>query len=197
DPIISLTTERAMTQLTTFDPPLNQILYGPPGTGKTFSTIEAALEVLDPEFLSNNRDDRNAVKQRYDALVDAGNVRFVTFHQSFSYEDFVEGLRAESTETGELRYEVADGVFKNICNAAAVKITKQALAPTDIVGRKIWKLSLGNSLGDDAYIFDECIDAGYALIGYGYQLDFRTCTTRQLIQSHLSKNGYPRDDNAY
>src|SRR5690606_24766102 len=38
DPIISLTTERAMTQLTTFDPPLNQILYGPPGTGKTFST---------------------------------------------------------------------------------------------------------------------------------------------------------------
>ncbi|AEC20748.1 hypothetical protein PT7_2208 [Pusillimonas sp. T7-7] len=195
--INSSTISSAMATQPSSAPPLNQILYGPPGTGKTFSTIDAALEILDPNFLLNHRNDRSALKHRYDALVAMGNVRFVTFHQSFSYEDFVEGLRAENTDKGDLRYEVADGIFKSICHAAAAKVTKQAAAPSDITGRKIWKLSLGNSLGDDSYIFDECIEAGYALIGYGAQLDFNSCPTRQAIQAHFAANGYAREDDAY
>jgi 5-methylcytosine-specific restriction endonuclease McrBC GTP-binding regulatory subunit McrB len=95
---------------------LNQILYGPPGTGKTYQTIEKALEILDPEFLAENQE-RSALKRRFDELVEARHIEFVTFHQSFSYEDFVEGLRAK-VENGQLCYEVEDGVFKRLCERA-------------------------------------------------------------------------------
>lgn len=100
-------------------PPLNQILFGPPGTGKTYKAIDKALEILDPAFLRENAENRAALKMRFDVLAAAGLVQFVTFHQSFSYEDFVEGLRAESDGRSEsLRYVVADGVFKQLCDAA-------------------------------------------------------------------------------
>lgn len=103
-------------------PALNQILFGPPGTGKTYATIEAALEILAPEFLQANKDDRAALKSRFEELAAGGLVEFVTFHQSFSYEDFVEGLRAETKEDGQLRYAVVDGVFKKLCKSAIAKI---------------------------------------------------------------------------
>jgi GTPase subunit of restriction endonuclease len=96
-------------------PSLNQIFFGPPGTGKTYATVEATLQILDQPFLASNPDDRTAWKKRFDELLAAGDVRFVTFHQSFSYEDFVEGLRATTDEHGELRYEVVSGIFKSLC----------------------------------------------------------------------------------
>lgn len=186
-----------MTVTTLPKPPLNQILFGPPGTGKTYSSIDAALEVLDSDFLVAHQTDRTALKARFDELAAAGHIRFVTFHQSFSYEDFVEGLRAENDEKGQLRYEVVDGIFKTLCDAAAAKVTKQETAPIDIAGRRVWKMSLGNSLGDDAYVFDECAEQGYALLGYGGQLDFSASATRQQIQELLTANGHVVDNDAY
>jgi 5-methylcytosine-specific restriction enzyme B len=178
-------------------PPLNQILFGPPGTGKTYATIEAALEVLAPEFLLASLKNRAALKARFDEYVAGGHIRFVTFHQSFSYEDFVEGLRAESDEAGQLRYEIVDGLFKRLCDAAAAKVTQQETAPLDLSGRKIWKMSLGNSLGNDAYLFEECTEQGYALLGYGSQLDFSACGTRQQIRDLLVKNSLVIDNDSY
>ena len=67
--------------------PLNQILYGPPGTGKTYAAVDETLAILDPSFLTKHRSDRLALKTRFDQLTHEGRVRFVTFHQSFSYED--------------------------------------------------------------------------------------------------------------
>ncbi len=93
--------------------PLNQILYGPPGTGKTYHTINKALSILAPEFLSENTD-RKILKERFDELKKEGRIGFVTFHQSFSYEDFVEGLRAEASEEG-INYYVEPGIFKELC----------------------------------------------------------------------------------
>ncbi|WP_237162665.1 McrB family protein [Shewanella halifaxensis] len=100
--------------------PLNRILYGPPGTGKTYHTVQMAVNAAEPSFSPNagSRDDiRQDYKTRYDELVKAGRIRFVTFHQSYGYEEFVEGLSAK-TEDGQLSYFEKDGVFKVICDEA-------------------------------------------------------------------------------
>lgn len=169
--------------------PLNQILYGPPGTGKTYRTIEEALIILDPVFFQANQNDRVILKARFDELASAGHIRFVTFHQSFSYEDFVEGLRAVNDADGDLRYEVVDGVFKTLCDTAAVQVTKKSDPPIALAGRKIWKMSLGNTQGEDAYIYDECIENGYALLGYGEDIDFAGCSTKEDIRDRYAKQG--------
>jgi 5-methylcytosine-specific restriction protein B len=159
------------------DIPLNQILYGPPGTGKTFRTVEEALRIVDPAFLRAHLADRAAQKRRFDEHVRSETIRFITFHQSFSYEDFVEGIRAvpEDEEAanakGGPRFVVDDGIFKLICDAADVHVTKRAEAPPSLEGRTIWKMSLGNSETEPA-IYEECIENGYALLGYGSQIDF-------------------------
>lgn len=69
---------------------------------------------------------------------------FTTFHQSFSYEDFIEGIRATTDETlGALRYEVVDGIFKQLCLNAEVKTRGSSNQSLSLNGRRIWKMSLG------------------------------------------------------
>ncbi|MEH6492737.1 AAA family ATPase [Halopseudomonas sp.] len=181
------------------DQPLNQILFGPPGTGKTYSSINAALRILDPTLMAepgiNKEAGRQRLKARFDELVQQERIRFVTFHQSFSYEDFVEGLRATTDEdTGQLRYEVVDGVFKALCDAAAAKVTHQADAPSDLDKRRVWKMSLGNTLGDDASIYQECLAGDYVLLGYGAGIDFAGCTDRKAVQERFAQNGVLPDN---
>ena len=94
---------------------LNQILYGPPGTGKTYNTVAEALKVLVAINVDEDEygDPYSKDKSRFDALKAKGHIEFITFHQSFSYEDFVEGIRAE-TNDGGISYSVKDGIFKKI-----------------------------------------------------------------------------------
>jgi 5-methylcytosine-specific restriction protein B len=102
--------------------PLNQILYGPPGTGKTYNTINKAISIADPEFdLSQSRE---KVKERYDQLLESGQVVFTTFHQSMSYEDFIEGIKPHKTEENEVYYDVEKGLFRSICEKASEKRIK-------------------------------------------------------------------------
>ena len=96
---------------------LNTILYGPPGTGKTYHTINKALEIIDPDFYSINKDNREALKKHFDKLYEENKIVMTTFHQSYAYEDFVEGLSAESID-GKLVYGIKDGVFKTITQNA-------------------------------------------------------------------------------
>lgn len=94
---------------------LNRILYGPPGTGKTYRTVREALSII--EATTEPDGDFDAQKTRFDALRREGRIAFVTFHQSFSYEDFIEGIRAE-TVNGQLNYRVRDGIFKKMAISA-------------------------------------------------------------------------------
>lgn len=95
---------------------LNQILYGPPGTGKTYSTIKKAIEIIDGKI--NSSEDMDELKKKFDNYMENGQIKFITFHQSYSYEEFVEGLKAESDENNNIKYEIKDGVFKDICEKA-------------------------------------------------------------------------------
>ena len=95
--------------------PLNQILYGPPGTGKTFKTREAALKVAAPDFPENKKP--GELKEKYNKLYKDGQIVFVTFHQSYGYEEFIEGISAKSGNRG-ISYEIKNGIFKNICERA-------------------------------------------------------------------------------
>ncbi len=99
--------------------PLNQILYGPPGTGKTYRVVDEALAVLDPAFLAAHPGPagRAARKRRYDELLAGGQISFVTFHQSFGYEDFIEGIKPVM-RGGQLSYELQDGVFLEAVRSA-------------------------------------------------------------------------------
>lgn len=143
---------------------LNQILYGPPGTGKTYATIEAALEILDAQWLAGNRQNRKALKDRFDELANDERIRFVTFHQSFSYEDFVEGLRAESSEENkQLEYKVEPGVFKRLCDTAR---TQSVDSETGVRSNpRIWKISINGSGSSTTKTY--CLEHGEARVGWG------------------------------
>lgn len=96
--------------------PLNQILYGSPGTGKTYHTIDKALEIL-----GKNLESRDDKKAKFDEYVKKGQIVFTTFHQSYGYEEFVEGIkpRIDSKENSkEIEYKIKDGIFKELCEKA-------------------------------------------------------------------------------
>lgn len=83
---------------------MNTIFYGPPGTGKTYIVRGESARIC------NARDD-------YPELVEQGRIAFITFHQSYSYEDFVEGIRP-ITKDGVVNYEIRPGIFRQMCERA-------------------------------------------------------------------------------
>ena len=91
---------------------LNVILYGPPGTGKTYETAQRCVEICDGEAKPSE------IRSRYRELVEAGRIEFITFHQSYGYEEFVEGLRPETGSDAGIRLVATDGVLKRIARRA-------------------------------------------------------------------------------
>lgn len=108
----------------------NIILYGPPGTGKTYNTIRYAVSIIngyDVKVITDNDFviDGKSIKKHYDEYLDNGQIRFTTFHQSLSYEDFIEGIKPEFNEREKvMNYPVKPGLFKEICIDAERKENK-------------------------------------------------------------------------
>lgn len=152
--------------------PLNSILYGPPGTGKTHKTAQLAVEICD----GSTPDDRDELMARYEELRSDGRISFVTFHQSYGYEDFVEGLRPEMTD-GQVTYRIRPGVFRDVCDTARRNtLVKPGLSGKPLKDRTIFKMSLGAAgTTEGRNVFQACIENGIVLLGWGDNVDFSEC----------------------
>lgn len=149
----------------------NMIFYGPPGTGKTYQTVPYAIAIIEgkplEEISSENRDELN---KRYKKYKDEGLIEFVTFHQSFGYEEFVEGIRPIlNDENGEgetkIEYEVHSGVFKAFCDKAGTPVSGDS--KTDFGLNKnptVWKVSLAGTGVNP--VRQDCLNNGYIRIGF-------------------------------
>jgi 5-methylcytosine-specific restriction protein B len=92
---------------------LNTILYGPPGTGKTFNTIIRAAEVILNRKTVSYEEALTVFKDNLH-----NRIEFITFHQNYSYEDFIQGLRPETDNKASLTFDKKDGIFKKIADRA-------------------------------------------------------------------------------
>lgn len=98
----------------------NLILYGPPGTGKTYNSAIYAVAICDGKSVEELTD-YDAVMKRYNELKKQGRVAFTTFHQSYGYEEFIEGIKPVVDDTeNDLGYTIESGVFKKFCEYASV-----------------------------------------------------------------------------
>lgn len=108
------------------DVPLNQILYGPPGTGKTYNTILEAARIVSKKPNLKYDEAKSIFNENL-----GGQIEFITFHQNYSYEDFIQGLRPDTENGYGLSFEKKDGVFKRIANRA-LKNSQAAKNPANV-----------------------------------------------------------------
>ena len=161
----------------------NLILYGPPGTGKTYATAwEAVWLCIGNDAADPLRGDREALMEEYRRLASEGRIEFVTFHQSFSYEDFVEGLRpttetelAEDEQgatvaTGGFSLKAHHGIFKVISERARLDTGDDATKRLDR-SRPIYKIALGERRREEDRI-RRGLDQSQIHIDWGGDIDW-------------------------
>lgn len=101
---------------------LNYILYGPPGTGKTYNSVNYAVAIIENADKDVVRaEDIELVRKRFDDYKKKGQIVFTTFHQSFGYEEFIEGIKPGVGANGEISYSIENGIFKELCDKAALR----------------------------------------------------------------------------
>lgn len=158
DPVVIETeTETDMPEAT------NLILHGPPGTGKTYATARHAVRLCG-EVPS---EDRAELMVQYRRLHEAERIEFITFHQSMSYEDFIEGLRpVPNAEGAGFTLQPRPGIFRRIAHAASIN-TGSGREPFRIGDRQVFKMSLGDAGKSEwAWVFKKAIAEGYAYLGF-------------------------------
>lgn len=126
----------------------NLLLYGPPGTGKTYNTVNYAVAIVEGRPLEDIvREGYGLALEKYDRYTKLGRIAFMTFHQSLSYDDFIEGIRPVVTEDNQLIYSATPGVFYRFCEEAE---SPRPVAPVpagfERLGRDaaLWGVDLGS-----------------------------------------------------
>lgn len=125
--------------------PLNLILYGPPGTGKTYRTMAEAVRICrglaDNDPLLHNPVRRQELRQAYEELRGQGQIGFVTFHQNYAYEDFVEGLRPQPLADGiGFTLKAQPGILRQMADAAEASAEEHVLVIDEINRANISKV---------------------------------------------------------
>ena len=152
------------------DVAMNTILYGPPGTGKTYNTVVYAVAIIENKTVDSIKSESySAVFERYNRYKADGLIEFTTFHQSYGYEEFIEGIKPvmdnADDEHSDIQYTIEDGLFKAFCNKASMPVTKKANVDLGLNKTPtIWKVSLW-STGDNP-TRTECLENGHIRIGW-------------------------------
>lgn len=112
----------------------NTIFYGPPGTGKTFSVVDYAYAIINKCELDKSSLNRKKRQKIFEEKIQS-EISFITFHQSYSYEEFVEGITAKTDTNGNISYKNKNGIFKNICMKAKDNKDKNYVLIIDEINR--------------------------------------------------------------
>lgn len=148
----------------------NTILYGPPGTGKTYNTVMYAVAIIENKKLEDiKRENYTKVIDRYNKYKEDGVIEFTTFHQSYGYEEFIEGIKpvihSDEEDETDIQYEVVPGLFKKFCDIAGKPILRKEKCDIGInESPTIWKISLEGS-GENS-TRTECMRNNHIRIGY-------------------------------
>lgn len=150
----------------------NTILYGPPGTGKTFNTIIYAVALIENKTIddigSEAIDDYSSVKKRFDEYMKENRIAFVTFHQSYGYEEFIEGIKPIVTKDEQnkpvLEYSVESGLFKRFCERASMSEKNNPLEYGLNESPVVWKISLEGAGENETR--RECLENNHIRIGW-------------------------------
>lgn len=151
----------------------NMILYGPPGTGKTYNTVNYAVAICEGLSLEEIRNrPYHEVFDRYNNLKKAGRIAFTTFHQSYGYEEFIEGIKPvmdSGEESSAISYTIKDGIFKDFCDKASKVSVDMKTTISDTTFQinedaKLWCMILGGS--EDPELANKCFEEGTVRIGW-------------------------------
>lgn len=148
----------------------NTILYGPPGTGKTYNSVVYAVAIIEKKTLGIVKEESyEDVLDRYNEYKTEGLIEFTTFHQSYGYEEFIEGIKPvmqnDDDEQTDIQYEIAPGLFKNFCDKAGRPVLKQQKVDIGLNSSPtIWKVSLEGT-GDNP-TRTECMTNNHIRVGY-------------------------------
>ncbi|MDM8515895.1 AAA family ATPase [Desulfobacterales bacterium HSG16] len=151
--------------------PRNTIFYGPPGTGKTYNTILRAAQIIENRSITDHSEAQEIFNYNL-----RERIEFITFHQSYSYEDFIQGLRPDVNNSDGLAFERKDGVFKNIATNALFEYYKAS--------RKIKRTDAAEEKSDENEIYLDFVEHLKSL----ENKQFQTSSGSTIFISDFTKN---------